>query len=198
VSASSPTAGDATRERILDVALELFTSKGYDNTSLREIAERMAFSKAALYYHFHNKGDILLALHLRLHALMRGEFTDVDTDTRPEGWPRLLDRLIDKMLDNRALFELHTRNLAALEDLHRTRHSEDHVDLDGLIRGFLADPRYPVRQRVRLACSYGAITAGPFLAAGAFGDVGTAELSSLLHHAVHDLMTPVLPDASAR
>jgi AcrR family transcriptional regulator len=57
-----------TRERILDIALDLFIDKGYDKTSLREIAEKLGFSKAALYYHFASKDDILLALHQRLHV----------------------------------------------------------------------------------------------------------------------------------
>lgn len=57
----------STRERILDVALELFTEQGFDKTSLRQIADQLGFSKAALYYHFASKGDILIALHMRLH-----------------------------------------------------------------------------------------------------------------------------------
>src|ERR1700728_2627182 len=56
-----------TRERILDVALDLFIEKGYDKTSLREIAEQLGVTKAALYYHFKSKQDILMALHMRLH-----------------------------------------------------------------------------------------------------------------------------------
>src|SRR5271155_1374516 len=60
-----------TRERILDIALDLFIDKGFDKTSLREIAEQLGFSKAALYYHFASKDDILLALHYRLHDLGR-------------------------------------------------------------------------------------------------------------------------------
>src|ERR1700744_816925 len=59
----------STRERILDIALELFNENGYDKTSLREIADHLGVTKAALYYHFERKEDILLALHLRLHAL---------------------------------------------------------------------------------------------------------------------------------
>lgn len=51
-----------TRQRILDVALELFTEHGYDGTSLREIAERLGVSKAALYYHFKSKDEILYEL----------------------------------------------------------------------------------------------------------------------------------------
>ena len=57
----------STKERILDIALELFTDQGYERTSLRQIAERLGFSKAAIYYHFASKDDILMALHLRLH-----------------------------------------------------------------------------------------------------------------------------------
>ncbi|MFC5922207.1 TetR/AcrR family transcriptional regulator [Micromonospora vulcania] len=48
-----------TRERIKAVALELFTEQGYEKTSLREIAERLNVTKAALYYHFKSKDDIV-------------------------------------------------------------------------------------------------------------------------------------------
>ncbi len=50
-----------TRERIQEVALELFAEQGYDKTSLREIAERLGVTKAALYYHFQSKEDIVLS-----------------------------------------------------------------------------------------------------------------------------------------
>lgn len=48
-----------TRERIQAVALELFTEQGYERTSLREIAERLQLTKAALYYHFRSKDEIV-------------------------------------------------------------------------------------------------------------------------------------------
>jgi AcrR family transcriptional regulator len=51
-----------TRERIQGVALELFTEQGYEATSLREIAERLGVTKAALYYHFKTKEDIVASL----------------------------------------------------------------------------------------------------------------------------------------
>jgi AcrR family transcriptional regulator len=51
-----------TRERIQSVAVELFAEHGYDKTSLREIAERLDVTKAALYYHFHTKEDIVVSL----------------------------------------------------------------------------------------------------------------------------------------
>ena len=48
-----------TRERIQAIALELFAEQGYDKTSLREIAEGLGVTKAALYYHFNSKEDIV-------------------------------------------------------------------------------------------------------------------------------------------
>ena len=51
-----------TRARILDIALELFAEHGYEKTSLREIADRLGVTKAALYYHFRTKEDILAGI----------------------------------------------------------------------------------------------------------------------------------------
>ena len=59
-----------TRSRIQEVALELFTEQGYEATSLREIAERLGVTKAALYYHFKTKDDIVASfMEDRLAAL---------------------------------------------------------------------------------------------------------------------------------
>lgn len=54
------TAGpDDTRSRILEVALRLFTSKGYAGTSIADITGQLGISKAALYHHFGAKTEIL-------------------------------------------------------------------------------------------------------------------------------------------
>lgn len=59
-----------TRERIQAVAVELFAEHGYDKTSLREIAERLDVTKAALYYHFNTKEAIVVSLFEDLIAGM--------------------------------------------------------------------------------------------------------------------------------
>lgn len=53
---------ESTRARIQSVALELFTEQGYEKTSLREVAERLGVTKAALYYHFKSKDEIVSSL----------------------------------------------------------------------------------------------------------------------------------------
>lgn len=60
VEAKTPRTG--TRQRILDVAAHLFACKGYAGTSIRDISEELGVTKAALYYHFESKEDILTEL----------------------------------------------------------------------------------------------------------------------------------------
>src|SRR5881275_1361535 len=58
-AATGSTPRTDTRSRVKKVALELFAEQGYEKTSLREIAERLGVTKAALYYHFRSKEDIV-------------------------------------------------------------------------------------------------------------------------------------------
>jgi AcrR family transcriptional regulator len=51
-----------TRDRILEIARELIAQRGYRGTSISQIAGRLGTSKAAVYYHFKSKKEILDAL----------------------------------------------------------------------------------------------------------------------------------------
>ena len=53
---------EAVRRAILDAARDLFVSEGYQNVSLRKIAERIEYSPAAIYGYFAGKDDIFFAL----------------------------------------------------------------------------------------------------------------------------------------
>ncbi|MGO4594742.1 TetR/AcrR family transcriptional regulator [Leifsonia sp. 2TAF2] len=55
-------AGEETRAQIGRVALDLFTTRGYEATSMREIAEELGIKKASLYYHFSGKAEIVRSL----------------------------------------------------------------------------------------------------------------------------------------
>jgi AcrR family transcriptional regulator len=190
VRAARAEPGD-TRERILDIALDLFTTKGYDKTSLREIAEQLGFSKAAIYYHFASKEDILLALHLRLHEFGRGALdTITGSDASPQAWARLLDGLIDQMLQQRALFVFHERNQAAIEALHRRHHEGDHEDLQARFRQVLSNPHIALELRVRMACALGAVMGGLIMAGDVFAEVPFKDLGDMLRGAVGDLLGP--------
>jgi AcrR family transcriptional regulator len=122
---SGDQAGGSTRERILDVALDLFTDQGFDGTSMREIAERLHISKPAIYHHFASKEEILMALHMRLHEFGRTALARLAGQTVTlQTWTSLLNELLDQMLAQRKIFLMHERNQAALEKLHRKDHDE--------------------------------------------------------------------------
>jgi AcrR family transcriptional regulator len=181
----------STRERILDISLELFSDQGYERTSLRQIAERLGFSKAAIYYHFASKEEILLALHLRLHEFGRSALEALDgVDWTPAVWSSLLDQLIDQMLEHRALFVLHERNRAALEELHQERHDAEHDDLEARFREALSNPAITLRDRVRMASAFGAVMGTVVLTGETFADVPSDELRGLLRGVVGDLLAP--------
>jgi AcrR family transcriptional regulator len=180
----------STRDRILDVALDLFIDQGYDGTSLRQIADRLGITKAALYYHFEAKEDILMALHLRLHEFGKtalGAMTG-DEPITLELWGALLDEVVDQLLVQRKLFLMHERNQAALEKLHNAGHDAEHEDFQNQLRQVLADPRLPMRDRVRMAASMGAVFAGLFLPGDAFPESDNKELATLLRECVHDVL----------
>ena len=178
-----------TRERILDIALDLFTTQGYEKTSLREIAERLGFSKAAIYYHFAGKEEILVALHFRLHEFGREALSTVDpTQALPEVWMALLDRLIGQILELHDLFVLQERNRATLAQLHRERHVSEHDLIDDWFRAALSNHAIALRDRVRMACAFQAVMGVLDLVGDVFSDVPSAALAPLVRDAVDDLM----------
>ena len=50
------------RERLLDIAAELFLAKGYDAATMQELADLSGLHKSSLYYYFKSKEDLLKQL----------------------------------------------------------------------------------------------------------------------------------------
>ncbi|MEU5565947.1 MULTISPECIES: TetR/AcrR family transcriptional regulator [Micromonospora] len=109
-----------TRNRIKAVALELFTEQGYEKTSLREIAERLNVTKAALYYHFKSKDEIVSSfVEDRLEQIDSlvawAEAQPADRDTRRE----LIARYADAMFtdDHPSVMRFFEQNQTVLKSL---------------------------------------------------------------------------------
>ncbi len=93
--------GDS-REAIKEAALELFASGGYGQTSLREVAESLGISKAALYYHFRSKDELLTELLQPMVDDQQRLIEEVQAGTLAE--PRaVLERYFDLCLVHRRL-----------------------------------------------------------------------------------------------
>src|SRR3954447_12492391 len=61
VAAQTTSAAD-TRARLIDVAVALFIRHSFAGTSLQMIADELGFTKAAIYYHFRTREELLLAV----------------------------------------------------------------------------------------------------------------------------------------
>ncbi len=190
VQVDAPATSNDTKQRILDVALDLFTEQGYDGTSLRQIAEQLGVTKAALYYHFESKEDILMALHLRLHEFGKDALLRIgEGPVTLAQWEELLDDIVGEMLSQRKIFLMHERNQASLEKLHRQDHDAEHEDIQNQFRRVLEDVRLPVRDRVRMSASFGVIFSSLFLAGDAFESTTNEELGVMLREILHDVLS---------
>ncbi|WP_068923427.1 TetR/AcrR family transcriptional regulator [Planobispora rosea] len=152
-----------TRTRIQDIALKLFTDQGYEATSLREIAEALGVTKAALYYHFKTKDDIVTSLaedRLRsVEELAAWAAAQPRTDeTRRELIRRYADELHRSR--HREIMRFFERNQTSLKN-HPVMEKARAKMLDLL--AFLVDPGDPATVRLRSSMALFALHAAWFL-----------------------------------
>lgn len=152
-----------TRTRIQAVALELFTENGYDATSLREIAERLGVTKAALYYHFKSKEEIVESLTgdqiKRVETLIEWAQSQPQTlEMRKE----FLSRYADSMLssNHHKIMRFFERNQAAMKDRPSGKHFKDRAEA---VISILAGPDAPPAQRLRGAMAFFTLHASWFV-----------------------------------
>ncbi|WP_017592272.1 TetR/AcrR family transcriptional regulator [Nocardiopsis potens] len=105
-----------TRAEIRETALELFGQQGFSDTSLRQIAERLEITKAALYYHFPSKQELLAEVVQPL--LQEGEALLERAEA--EGEPsldRFLEEYFDLMRRHRAVLHVLLFDMGAIARL---------------------------------------------------------------------------------
>ena len=145
-----------TRARIQRVALELFAEQGYERTSLREIAERLGVTKAALYYHFKSKEDIVRSFtedyFARMDALIAW---GKDQPPSARSGHELMDRYISIVMEGSEVFRFLERNQASLhgsEDGKQRRFEQFRPRVNALIE-IITGPDAPPRSHVRAAAA---------------------------------------------
>jgi AcrR family transcriptional regulator len=105
-----------TREDIRAVAMELFAENGFEQTSLRQIAERLGITKAALYYHYPSKDELLSEL-ARPMVDDLGAYVAHARDAGPGDAPDLLRRYLELCHRHRLLLQSVLREPAVLAKL---------------------------------------------------------------------------------
>ena len=171
-----------TRQRILDVASELFATQGYDATSLREIADRMGFTKAALYYHFKSKDEILKALVEPAYELVSELIERLETATGLEDWADALTDVIAWFYDNLAFFRLFDRNRHSVELLSEFFSTQEHLQMHQRVAAAAHAAASSVQEEIRMIAALGAVTGfddwAPTLLAASPPEMLRAELTA--------------------
>lgn len=65
---------EETRNRILDAALKLFRERGFEQTTMREIATEAGVATGAAYYYYRSKEELVLAFYVRTDQEAREAF----------------------------------------------------------------------------------------------------------------------------
>ncbi|WP_414168620.1 TetR/AcrR family transcriptional regulator [Streptoverticillium reticulum] len=180
-----------TRQRIQDVALKLFLEQGYEKTALREISDELGVTKAALYYHFKTKEDILVSLFLDLGRKMDeliawGKRQPRELTVKQE----LLARCSVIFHDAAPLFDILIANQATLDALSVGQDFKDRV---AALSDLLQEENSSLNARVRCATSLLTLHFGTFAIRQLDGDpeekrlallAGATELLTSAHEGV--------------
>ncbi|MCB0946914.1 MAG: TetR family transcriptional regulator, partial [Mycobacterium sp.] len=74
---------EATRHKIIDAAVDIFSEVGYASTGLGEIIERAEITKGALYYHFDSREALAAAIIEEATDRVIGAFRDIAQSSTP-------------------------------------------------------------------------------------------------------------------
>jgi AcrR family transcriptional regulator len=98
-----------TRDRIAEAALELFSARGFEAATMRDLAARLDMTTAALYYHYQDKADILVAV---VEPMLDEADRLVSGGTRV-GMDERLEGVLDLLIAHQAVFRLLSSDVSA-------------------------------------------------------------------------------------
>ncbi len=112
-----------TKERILALALDKFSQKGYDGTNIRELTASLGLVKSAMYRHFGSKEEIWNALLDEMIAYYGARFGSAEhlppVPDSPEGLVALTMGMVDFTIHDEKVVK--TRKLLSIEQFRDER-----------------------------------------------------------------------------
>jgi len=142
-----------TRSRLRQLALKLFAEQGYEKTSLREIAEQLGVTKAALYYYFKSKEDIVRSLVEDYVADMDALIAWARAQQRtPDTRAEIIRRYMHIMENSTEVFRMLHQNQAAVSGLSNAKERGELFKerMDALV-DLLTEPGASLGEQIRAA-----------------------------------------------
>lgn len=101
-----------TRRHLLDTSLRLFREKGFDRTSMRDIAAASGLSLGATYYHFRTKDELVFDFYAQTHeeAIVRNAETVERTSRFTERFADIVRFKLEQLAPFRAFIAILARN----------------------------------------------------------------------------------------
>ena len=106
------------REEILDAAHTLFTTKGFQPTTMEDILKVVGIAKGTLYYHFPSKEQILRALVLRIVGQVEQRAREVADSSAPA---------VDKLVTIMTAMRVEAAQTELVEQFHAPGNAEFHL-----------------------------------------------------------------------
>jgi TetR/AcrR family transcriptional regulator, cholesterol catabolism regulator len=130
-----------TREGILVAAARIFSEKGFDATSMQDIAEAVNLQKASLYHHFSSKQEILISLldqaldliNSRLEAVLGQDLTP------DEKLRQAMVCYLQTIADNQNLSAVLLLELRSLDPDLKARHASRREKFEQLWRNLILE-----------------------------------------------------------
>lgn len=149
-------AGEALSERLYSAAAQLFWSKGYASTTIRELADLLGVRPGSIYYHVEKKEDLLYALCVEslnnIYSAVKGTVEDVEDPV--ERVRALIGAHVTAMLEDK---EKHATMLTELRALSPERREEVlrlRDAYEGLVRSVIADAQKRSGLRTDVSAKY--------------------------------------------
>jgi len=110
-------AAEVRRQELLDTAVRLFTTKGYEQTSINDVIAAVGVSKGAFYHHFASKEELIEALAVRYAEEAANRTKSVLEDKSLDCFERL-SRFLSRMRDDKV--EMTPEMFAAFAPIFRS------------------------------------------------------------------------------
>ncbi len=182
--------GGDTKAEIRRVAIELFTERGYEATSLREIAERLGITKAALYYHYSSKENIVLSIfQAHLDALDGLVAWAREQPPGPETLAQAVDRMIDLGVGSgMSAMKFAMANQHVVRELHDHKGRENAFGKMTELFDILIGPGASVEETLRIRSAL--LSVNMVLMAARDLNASEAEITKAARAIAHTLINP--------
>ncbi|MBU3744939.1 MAG: TetR/AcrR family transcriptional regulator [Sediminibacterium sp.] len=100
---------DQKKQDIIQAAIQLFAEKGYEGTSIRDLAKRAQVNVAMVNYYFGSKEKLFEALVASRASYIRDLLVEMKKNTRMSAFEKMeliIQQYVTRILDNRAFFQV--------------------------------------------------------------------------------------------